>query len=235
MLTFEDWMRYRGLSPSSVKKYDGAIRGVMSEWAMDNGLVSGLLTTLSNRSSFEVVAAKIRALPVYQERNERGHNMYNSALTKFSEYLGEWCEGIVESDIDAILAVTNISETEKSCLVKARIGQGDFRRKLIDYWGGCAVTGFKGINMLLASHIKPWHASTNEERLDPFNGLLLVPNLDKAFDAGYITFASNGCIQISPLLIEAGQLGISPQMRISLTSQHEPFMKFHRAEIFRAE
>lgn len=201
---------------------------------MDNGLLEGPLTSLTSRFYFEKIALKIRALPIYQERNERGHNMYNSALAKFAEYLSEGYESDIESDIDSILVTTAVGETEKSNLVKSRIGQGIFRQKLVAYWNECAVTGFKDINLLVASHIKPWHASNNTERLDPFNGLLLVPNFDKAFDAGFITFDTEGLIKISPLLSEPEKLGITLQMRVSLAPQHAPFMVFHRTVVFRA-
>lgn len=227
-------MCYRGLSPSSATKYEGAIRGVMSEWAMDNGLLEGPLTSLVSRAAFENVAAKIRELPIYIDRNERGHNMYNSALSKFADYLAEGYENDVESDIDSIFESSDISATEKSNLVKSRIGQGAFRQRLVAYWGGCAVTGFRDTNLLVASHIKPWCASGNTERLDLFNGLLLVPNLDKAFDAGYITFDVEGRIAISPLLTEHEKLGISTQMSVALEPQHESYMSFHRANVFRA-
>jgi len=40
----------------------------------------------------------------------------------------------------------------------------------------------------LASHIKPWSACTNEERLDTRNGLLLSALMDKLFDRYFITF-----------------------------------------------
>jgi putative restriction endonuclease len=83
-------------------------------------------------------------------------------------------------------------------LIKARIGQGAFRAKLIVLWGSCAVTGYKDLNLLVASHIKPWSVSSNSERLDVYNGLLLVPNLDKAFDSGFISFKESGEIMISP-------------------------------------
>jgi hypothetical protein len=233
-MTFEDWMRHRGLSPSSVKKYEGAIRGPMSEWAMDSGLTQGPLTSLISQSALETIAPKIRALPIYKERNERGHHMYSSALLKFSEYLSEDCNSDIESDIDDILSATDIGETEKSNLVKSRIGQGIFRQKLVSYWNSCAITGFKDMRLLVASHIKPWRASTNSERLDQFNGFLLTPNLDKAFDTGYITLSPTGNIEISPLLTEPEILGISPNMRISLAPEHEPFLAFHRSEVFRA-
>ena len=52
-------------------------------------------------------------------------------------------------------------------------------------WGGrCAVTGLDLPLLLRASHIKPWRDSDNRERLDPYNGLLLSPSYDAAFDWG---------------------------------------------------
>ena len=51
--------------------------------------------------------------------------------------------------------------------------------------------------MLLASHIKPWRDSNHQERLDKFNGLLLLANLDKAFDLGFISFDDSGKVPIS--------------------------------------
>lgn len=233
-MTFEDWMRHRGLSPSSVKKYYGAVGGVMSEWAMDNSLTQDPLIYLNSQPEFEIIASKIRALPIYKERNERGHHMYSSALLKFSEYLSEGYYSEIESDIYEILSSTDISETEKNCLVKSRIGQGIFRQKLVDYWNCCAITGFKDVNLLVASHIKPWRGSNNSERLDPFNGLLLTPNLDKAFDKGYITISPAGNLETSPLLTEPEILGIAPNMRIFLAPEHEPFLAFHRSQVFRA-
>jgi putative restriction endonuclease len=234
-MTFEDWMIHRGLTLSSAKKYDGAIRGVMSEWAISTGLMAGPLISLVSRSAFEPIASAIRALPVYQDRNKRGHSMYNSALVQFHRYLTDGSGNDVEADIATILGASDIGPTEKSNLVMSRIGQGTFRQKLVAFWNGCAVTGFKDTNLLVASHIKPWRTSTNAERLDPFNGLLLVPNLDKAFDAGYVTFDTAGQIQCSPLLTEPDKLGISSGMRVALSSQHEAFMAFHRTVVFRTD
>ena len=57
----------------------------------------------------------------------------------------------------------------------------------MEYWDSkCAVTGLAIPELLKASHIKPWKDSTDEERLDIFNGLLLAPHLDAAFDRGFI-------------------------------------------------
>ena len=62
--------------------------------------------------------------------------------------------------------------------------------------------------MLVASHIKPWRDSNNQERLDKFNGLLLLANLDKAFDLGFISFADTGLVMISCQLEAPEVLGL---------------------------
>lgn len=233
-MTFEEWMIHcRPLKASTAKSYLGTIK-TLSELAMDNGLVEGPLTTLTSQSNFNEVASSIRVLPIFRERNQRYNHRFSCALSKYSEYLAEEYGSNLEFDIDSILEDEDLSKTERSNLVKSRLGQGTFRQKLLSYWSACAVTGFKDTNLLVASHIKPWRASNNGERLDPFNGLLLSPNLDKAFDTGLLTFEINGQIKLSPLFTQANKLGITPNMRVSLTVQHEPFMSFHRSVVYRA-
>ena len=39
---------------------------------------------------------------------------------------------------------------------------------------------------------QPWRDSTNAERLDPYNGLLLTASIDRLFDRGLISFADDG-------------------------------------------
>lgn len=234
-MIFKEWMLYRRLSESSALKYDVAIRGSLSEWAIENHLTEGPLTAITSRPYFESISKNIRRLPIFIDRNERGHQMYSSALLKYAEYLAEGFDNDVESDIEAIIANLAIESTEKSNLVKARIGQGAFRQRLIGLWGNCSVTGFKDVSLLIASHIKPWRASNNTERLDEFNGLLLVPNLDKAFDTGLITFDDDGKIRISSQLIEPEKLGITRDLRVTLKPENEAYMKLHRTDVFRAK
>lgn len=231
-MTFEDWMLHKGLTPSSAQKYVGAIQGPLSMWAIENQLLAGPLIALTSLAVFNKVDSQIRVLPVFQARNVSGHHMYSSALSQFSRYLSDGHRNDVEADIDIILDDLNLSKTERSNLVKSRIGQGLFRQRLLAHWMQCAVTGFKDTSLLVASHIKPWCLSNNSERLDGFNGLLLTPNLDKAFDAGLVTFDSNGSILISPMLKDSDGLGIAANMRVELTSQHQPFMNFHRTNVF---
>jgi len=48
------------------------------------------------------------------------------------------------------------------------------------------VTKVERLEHLVASHTKPWRDSTNEERLNGENGLLLTPTIDHLFDKGFI-------------------------------------------------
>ncbi|MEX1198899.1 MAG: HNH endonuclease signature motif containing protein [Pseudohongiellaceae bacterium] len=231
-MRFEEWMKHRGLSASSVSKYSSALSGSISNWAKDEGVIDGPVTAIQSAKEFERVAARIRELPIFEATNKRGKNMYSSALKKYAEYLDEGFYGDIESDIEEILADEATKPTEKSDLVKARIGQGRFRHRLISYWKGCAVTSYKDASMLVASHIKPWKAASNNERLDQFNGLLLVPTLDRAFDKGFISFDPLGRIRISPLLERPELLGIHRRMGVKLRSEHVPYMMFHWEKVF---
>jgi len=123
---------------------------------------------------------------------------------------------------------SKVQETEKDNLIKSRLGQGSFRKDLVNYWKGCSVTGIKQVDILIASHIKPWKDATDEERLDSFNGLLLIPTLDKLFDKGYISFDESGKIIISSFLENASLLGVSKDMKINISGRHQKYLQFHR-------
>lgn len=131
----------------------------------------------------------------------------------------------------------DLNADDRFALVKARIGQGLYRRELMNLWGGkCAVTGCDVDAVLIASHAKPWSVSKNEERLDPFNGFLLAASVDRLFDKGMISFADDGGILIGQGLTDAqlAVLGLSRQSRLSrLTPKHLPYLRSHREQVFR--
>ena len=158
--------------------------------------------------------------------------MYSSALNAYAGYLADITAEDIQEDITDVLDDPTIDKTEKATLVNARVGQGKFRQLLIDQWQGCALTGFSNTRLLVASHIKPWKSSNNQERLDPFNGLLLLPNLDKVFDLGYITFAVAGEIMISKELENAALLGVKPGMVIKIGDGHREYIEYHREIVF---
>lgn len=128
-----------------------------------------------------------------------------------------------------------LTSTQKLALVKMRQGQDKFREKLVRLWRSCSVTCCSDLTFLRASHIKPWKISDDRERLDPFNGLLLSPNLDIAFDRGLITFEDNGRILISPQFSASNRklLGIKPSLRLrDVDPKHRPYLQYHRDEKF---
>lgn len=128
------------------------------------------------------------------------------------------------------------TDTEREALIKARIGQGDYRQALLAYWGGCAVTDCTVPVLLRASHIKPWRVANATERLDPYNGLLLTPNLDLAFDQGLITFDDQGLIQLSPELDpdSAAALHLHTTLRLrQIEPRHCSYLAWHREYLFR--
>jgi putative restriction endonuclease len=135
----------------------------------------------------------------------------------------------------AVLASTD-NPTTRLQIHESRIGQGDFRRGLLDYWGSrCCVSGLSQPTLLRASHIKPWRASNNAERLDCSNGLLLSPSYDAAFDTGFISFDNQGRIRVSPALsrTDAQALGIDVAARIGrLDEAHRSYLEYHGQFVF---
>ena len=138
------------------------------------------------------------------------------------------------AEID-LLADHSLTSTEKEQLVKARVGQGAFRDALMVHWHRrCSVTGCTIEQVLRASHIKPWRVSSNAERLDPFNGLLLTANIDILFDRGLISFNDDGTLTHARAIRERTlrELGCDPTVRLKLDRRHAPYLEYHRSEIF---
>lgn len=142
----------------------------------------------------------------------------------------------IEADIADTEAATGIGDTTRRALVDARRGQGRFRDRLMRRWGGaCAVTGLTLAQALRASHAKPWRESSDAERLDPKNGILLAAHLDALFDTGLVSFADDGAMVVAPAVSAADRdrLGIPRSIREPLDGQKRAFMAHHRASKFR--
>jgi hypothetical protein len=103
----------------------------------------------------------------------------------------------IDFDIEELRRRRDLTPTQREALVQARRGQGRFRQDLLQEWGGCAVVGCTAPSVLGASHIKPWKKSSDEERLDAANGLLLSANLDALFNDGLVTFGDDGRMSVS--------------------------------------
>ncbi len=127
--------------------------------------------------------------------------------------------------------------TTKDALVSARVGQGIFRAQVLELWDNrCSVTRSATVAAIRASHIKPWRYSTDEERLDPSNGLPLVASLDALFDAGLISFESSGNLIISSVLPESERqiFGLGSQSLTKTPTQKTAlYLEYHRDYVFK--
>lgn len=141
-----------------------------------------------------------------------------------------------DEEIERALVKTIPDRTTRRAVIQARVGQGQFRRDLFEYWfGKCTLTGFDIGPLLRASHIKPWCDSNNAERIDPMNGLLLAPGCDAAFDAKLITFEDDGRMLVSPTLNDdhLSALGLRRMARLPVKDDHLPYLALHREAFHR--
>ena len=140
----------------------------------------------------------------------------------------------------------NLTKEAREALVKSRANQGKFRICVLDEWHHQCSVGDKGgyplctnDKFLDACHIKPYSELEDGDEETRYNGLILTPNLHKAFDRGIIAFASDGTIQISKAYKkEAKQLGIDKAMRLcqpkngTLHEETKKHLEHHRKNVF---
>ncbi|HHH2209909.1 HNH endonuclease [Yersinia enterocolitica] len=141
----------------------------------------------------------------------------------------------IYQDVQEVLDSNNIPETTKKLLVDARVGQGGFRKKLIELYPKCPVTGIGMPEMIRASHIKPWRESSDKERLDRYNGLMLAAHVDVLFDKGFISFSDQGEMLIGdePLISEIiEELNIKTDIKIKINNRSMKYLKWHRDNLF---
>lgn len=188
-----------------------------------------------NAEDVENIVQRLRATQNTRERytSNSAVSDIKSALNKYLAFLSlnENASSVV-SDISLII---DASSTTTKTEIETRLGQGKYRQGVIALWRKCAVTEFDRVDLLVASHIKPWNKSTDAERIDPNNGLLLSPALDKLFDRGYISFTDDGELVASPLLEERDlqKLGVSSSMKLfKVEPACLPYLKFHREVVF---
>lgn len=129
-----------------------------------------------------------------------------------------------------------IAETESEIKTKIRLGQQKFRKDLMPLWEGkCALCGINLPELLRASHSKPWKDSTNAERLNPYNGVLLCCNHDALYDRGLIALDGQGRLHISSVIREEDYplYGLVSMAKIQIHSENKVFFKWHKKNIFK--
>lgn len=173
---------------------------------------------------YRITPAGIKAIKAHPELPE----MRDKDICINNRYLQDIVHDLAQIDQQDVVVTT------KKALVDARLGQGKFRDDVLEAWENCcAVTGSMVLAAIRASHIKPWRASTNDERLDPNNGLPLIASLDALFDAGLISFNSSGQLLVSGSLntVERGIFGITKMaLQKKPSAKTSQYLAYHRAQ-----
>lgn len=134
-------------------------------------------------------------------------------------------------DTSILSAPTGLNGHDKEQLTKVRVGQGSFRKLLIEQRGcTCELCAVNLPEVLRASHIQSWASSTPTERLDLQNGLLLCANHDVLFDRHMITID----VETNQLLISSSipedqleELKLTHPKFISLGGRMKAYMRKH--------
>lgn len=234
---FTEWMgRNTALSESSITKYYGAV-GTVSREMLDLGIISKHLQNM-NAFELDIAISAILNHPYFIEKNTRGNHMYSNALKQYRYFINATYEEKDPAEyVDAIKNDTMIPETERMAIIQSRVGQGAFRKSLMDkYDGHCIMTGIDHPKLLVASHIKPWAVSTNEERLSVNNGLLLSATYDRLFDCGLITFDKTGRIHLSRFIgnenVKRLNLEADRQYDLRMDGYMGEYLEYHSDVLF---
>lgn len=159
-------------------------------------------------------------------------------LTTLGALKGELdeAEHAADQQEEAIRGRTDIGATTKVQLVNARRGQGVFKANVRLNEKKCRITGVTDPLHLRASHIKPWKDSSDEEKLNGCNGLLLAPHIDHLFDRGLISFSPDGGLLISRQLDRTilAQWGIPESKNVgSFNLDQIQFLRYHEQSVFK--
>jgi predicted restriction endonuclease len=102
----------------------------------------------------------------------------------------------------------------------------------------CRVTKVERMEHLVASHVQPWRDSSNDQRLDGENGLLLTPTIDHLFDKGFISFEDSGQLIVSPVADPKSlkRMGVDSVGRVNVgafSQGQRRYLEFHRENVLR--
>lgn len=114
--------------------------------------------------------------------------------------------------------------------------QLQYREMLYQEFTHCPFSKIDDFRLLVASHIKPYAVSTNSEKADPDNGLMLSPLYDKLFDRGFVSFEDDGTLMISDWLSEENKNRIDFNYLIDdlkLNDKRRSYLEYHRNNVFK--
>lgn len=226
-MQFEDWLVSEGLSPSTVKKYAGAIDGPLTKWGIERKLTAKPIRMVVDPEEFGALTELIEATDIFAERNLRGNHMYGAALNNYAKYLAHLADSFTDIDAatgpfdDQMISIEH-SEAEFHPFepndkndgrervlrdIVRRQGQPKFRASLIAaYEGRCAITHCPTLVVLEAAHVTPY-LGTHTNAVS--NGLLLRADIHTLWDLGLIAIdPAEMRVAVNSKLQEPGYLAL---------------------------
>lgn len=193
----------------------------------------------SNDQAYKIIRElslpNITFISVIKLLDENGKLNYYFRL--FADYFGEEEHPYILEKEQEQIENTIEDKSEKVQLYRARIGQGEYRIKLLDQCPFCPITLISDDRLLIASHIKPWSTSNDFEKTDPKNGFMLTPTFDRLFDRGFLSFTNDKKTILSPFLsnMTYSKIGISdnkiiPHLPIE---GREEYLEYHRTNVLK--
>lgn len=236
-MTFSEWLKITSnLSERSIYKYSHAVNTISNEMLAEH-IISKPISEMETYEIDLAMAVIFRA-QVFVVKDTTGNHMYSNALKWYRAFIAAYSseEIFAKEEEKKILADSHIEITERQAIVKSRIGQGQFRENLLSKYKKCVITGIDIPQVLVASHIKPWAACDNRERLDVNNGLILSATYDRLFDSGLISFKRNGKLYISGAINEDNrrllELSADYQYPIGYSENMAMYLQYHNDVIY---
>ena len=211
-------------------------------------IVPGRFVDLPVPLTFETLSTLLRgALPIVESPLQTGNERSETRVYTIEEGVAQrLIHAVLVGDPvaggalgDAMAAALGASERDDQvveALSAARLGAGPFGEEVFALWGGaCAATGTTHRGLVQVVPIKPWVLASDEERLDPQNGLPLTPTWHVAFSSGLIAFEDDGLIMLGRDLDagDARRAGIDPEFRLALKGDRQAaYLAAHRAALF---
>ncbi len=136
------------------------------------------------------------------------------------------------------LIESNVENGKKNLIKQARIWQGEYRRKLLEQMPFCPITWVSDERFLIASHIKPWAKSDEFEKVDPFNGFMFTPNIDKLFDQWFISFSVESKMLVSPWVSPMNRRYLwiienKEYPHLQIRGKRIEYLEFHQSNLFK--
>lgn len=213
---------YRELeSPLPVREHFAAIKPLLpvkySPFQEDASGNSGYLYPCNEELALQLVAL-IRSVNVFKVQEEQLELAIEVVRRTSHNPLVAW-----------------LAEMELELDLKIKQGKEQFRANLLPLWQNeCPLCGVAIEELLVAAYAKPWKDSSDLERLEPHNGILLCANHAALFKAGLITFTGGGRLRIAGKIAEKDYsiYGLAESLKVQAVPEHAAYFRWHKRNIF---